>query len=264
LGQPDKALADYSRAIELDPKLGRAWNDRGAAYEQLGRPDKALADYSRAIELDPKYARAWANRGGVYKQLGQLEKAVTDFSKAIELAPNHPLVHEVYLLRAQAYSRLRHFEQARTDYQTALKHAPDHPGAHSALAWLLATCPDAKLRDPHQAVELARKAVQLAPKAGDHWTTLGVAHYRAGDGKAAVAALDKSLELRQGGDAVGRLFLAMAHRKLGNHDEARKAYGRAVGWLEKNQGALEKDKGLAEELRRFRAEAEEVLGLKKK
>jgi hypothetical protein len=91
-----------------------------------------------------------------------------------------------------------------------------------------------------------------------------VAHYRAGDSKAAVAALGKSRELRQGGDAVDYLFLAMAYRRLDNRTEARKAYDQAVQWLEKTKEMLEKDKAQAEKLRRFRTEAEEVLELKKK
>jgi tetratricopeptide (TPR) repeat protein len=99
---------------------------------------------------------------------------------------------------------------------------------------------------------------------GTYWNTLGVAHYRAGDWKAAIAALDKSRDLKKGGDADTWLFLAMAQRKLGNHDEARKWYDRAVGWLEKNKAALAKDKAQAEQLRRFHREAEEVLQLKKK
>jgi tetratricopeptide (TPR) repeat protein len=264
LGQPDKAVADYSRAIELDPNNVEAWSNRGNAYYRLGRPDKALADYSQAIELDPEFAHAWYNRGATYTNLGQPDRAVADFSKAIELAPNNPSLVQAYRLRAQAHGRLAHFEQARTDYQAFLKRAPAHAGAHHALAWLLATCPDAKLRDPDQAVALAQKAVQLAPKEGAYWNTLGVAHYRAGDWKAAVAALDKSVELRQGGDAVDRLFLGMAHRKLGHSDEARQAYAQAVQWLEKHKEAVERDRTQREELRRFRTEAEEVLEVKKK
>jgi Flp pilus assembly protein TadD len=130
------------------------------------------------------------------------------------------------------------------------------------LAWLLATCREAKLRDPAQAVELAKKAVQQTPKDGGYWNTLGIAHYRAGNWKAAVAALDKSVELRQGGDAFDRLFLAMAYRKLGNHLAAREAYDQALHWLEKNKETVEKDQAQAEELRRFRSEAEGVVELK--
>src|SRR5262249_51402170 len=162
----------------------------------------------------PNLASFWFSRGIAFDRLGQPDRAVADFSRAIDLAPNQPELVQVYLLRAQALSRLGRFEQARTDYQTFLQRVPTHAEAHIALAWLLATCPDAKVRDPAQAVTLARQAIQLAPKEKNYWQTLGVAHYRAGDWKAAIGALDKSVELRRGGDAVDRLFLAMAHQKL--------------------------------------------------
>src|SRR5262249_3225564 len=125
------------------------------------------------------------------------------------------------------------------------------------LAWNLAVDPDPQLRDPAQAVELARKAVELAPMQGMYWNTLGVAHYRAGDCKAAIAALEKSMELRKGGDSFDWFFLVMAHWKLVQKDKARAWYDRAVQWLDKNQPNNE-------ELLRFRAEASELLELKEK
>jgi formylglycine-generating enzyme required for sulfatase activity/S1-C subfamily serine protease len=156
-------------------------------------------------------------------------------------------------------ARLGQHAKAIADFARAIELAPKNAGAHNTLAWLLATCPDVKLRDPQQAVKLAKKAVQLAPKEGIYWNTLGVAHYRAGDWKAAVAALDKSRDLNKGGDADTWLFLAMAHHELGNHDEARKRYDQALAWMNKNKAALEKDRTKAEELRCFHREAEEVL-----
>jgi hypothetical protein len=65
------------------------------------------------------------------------------------------------------------------------------------------------------------------------------------------------MELRKGGDANDWLFLAMAHWQLGEKDKAREWYDKAVQWMNKNQP---KD----EELRRFRVEAAEVLGLEEK
>ena len=66
---------------------------------------------------------------------------------------------------------------------------PTAPGHRRDLALLLTTCPEQEFRDAGRAVRLAGEAVDLAPQGGDCWRTLGVAHYRAGDAKAAVAAL---------------------------------------------------------------------------
>jgi hypothetical protein len=71
------------------------------------------------------------------------------------------------------------------------------------------------------------------------------------------------MELSKGGSPFDWFFLAMAHRKLGNRDEARKRYDQAMAWLAKNAPAST-DPLHADELRSFRREAEEVLELKAK
>jgi tetratricopeptide (TPR) repeat protein/serine/threonine protein kinase len=259
-----QAVDDYTRAIGINPNYATAYENRGVAYSSLNEWNQSAADLSRALELDPSVASAWFNRGVAYHRLGKPAEAVADCDKAIELAPNAPRMVEVYLVRARAHQQLSHYGQAVADFQLFLKRVPSHHVAHGILARLLATCPDAKVCDPGRAVESAKKAVELAPKVGIHWTWLGVAHYRAGDWTAAVAALDRSLKLRSVGAPIDRLFLAMAHQKLGNHEEARNVYEQAVQWQETHKEALGKNKEMMEELRRFRNEAEEVLELTKK
>src|SRR5262249_20378251 len=159
---------------------------RGATYSRLGRPDKALADLSRAIELDPNHADAWNNRGVAYSLMGELDKAVNAFSRSIELAPNDGEAVQGYVRRAEANAGLARFAQARADYESALARVPGDAGVHNDLAWLLATCPQPELREPARAVELASKAVDLAPLAGGSWNTLGVANFRVGDWTSAI------------------------------------------------------------------------------
>jgi tetratricopeptide (TPR) repeat protein len=80
------------------------------------------------------------------------------------------------------------------------------------------------------------------------------AHYSAGDWKAAIEALKKSMELRKGGDSFDWFFLAMAHWQLGEKEQARKWYDQAVQWMQKHapQDA---------DLKHFRAEAATLLGV---
>jgi tetratricopeptide (TPR) repeat protein len=129
--------------------------------------------------------------------------------------------------------------------------------APNNLAWFLTTYADVSFHDPARAVGLAKRAVDLALGDGNLWNTLGVAHYRAGNWKAAVESLTRAADLEEGGTAFDFFFLAMAHWKLGATDEARKWYDRAIEWMDKNA------KG-NDELRRFRSEAEELLAIKRK
>jgi eukaryotic-like serine/threonine-protein kinase len=124
------------------------------------------------------------------------------------------------------------------------------------LAWFLAAPVDAKARDAARAVELAQVAVELTPNAWSFWDTLGVAYYRSKDPKAAIAALNKSTDLNHGGAAINWFFLAMAHWQLRETPEARKWYTKGVSWMNEFQPN-------DPELRRVRAEAENVLELKK-
>jgi tetratricopeptide (TPR) repeat protein len=157
--------------------------------------------------------------------------------------------------------RVGHFEKAIGHYSKALQ-LNETAGFHNDLSWLLCTCPIPKLRDPKRAVEHAKKAVELAQKEGGLWNTLGVAYYRVDDFKASIAALQRSVELRNGGDCFDWLFLAMAHWRLGHKDEGQVWYEKAVQWVKKNDEALKNNKVYAEELRRFRAEADEMLSKK--
>ena len=214
--QFDEALRFYTAAVALRPRNTPARLCLGNVLMAKGRMDEAIACYRTAIELDARFALAHGNLGAALAKKGQLEQAFACYRKALDLEPTG----------AQANN----------------------------LAWRLATCPDPKFRDAKEAIALATKALQLAPETGNYWNTLGVAHYRASDWNAAIAALEKSIKLRQGGDSFDWFFLAMSRWQLGEKDEARKWYDRAVTWMDKNRPN-------DEELRRFREEAAKLLKL---
>ena len=75
-GDFDRAIADYSEAIRLDPKLAAAYNNRGNAYKNKGDFDRAIADLSEAIRLDPKLASAYNDRGNAYGARGNIGRAI--------------------------------------------------------------------------------------------------------------------------------------------------------------------------------------------
>ena len=68
--QWDEAIVQYTKAIELDPELAEAYNNRGIAYGQKGESDNAIADFDKVIELDPERVEAYNLRGIAYKNKG--------------------------------------------------------------------------------------------------------------------------------------------------------------------------------------------------
>jgi tetratricopeptide (TPR) repeat protein len=251
MNQLARAIDDYSQAIKCKPDFAVAWHNRGVSHLRQDQDDKALFHFTRATELKPDYLEAWNGRGMAHHYLKQCDMAVVAYSRAIKLRPDYA---EAWMGRGMVYRQLEQLQDALKDYQQYRKLTRDSPRALNQLAWFLANCPDARLRDTNQAVELAKKAVVLLPKEWSYWNTLGVAQYRAGDYNAAVVALEKSVQLGEGGTGSDWFVLAMSHWKLDMNDRARKAYDRAVRWMKQHASQ-------DEELRRFRAEAAELLGI---
>ena len=122
----------------------------------------------------------------------------------------------------------------------------------SDKSWDFINNSNPKSRDPALAVALASEAAQLAPDVGDFWNTIGAVFYRAGEWKAAVDALDKSVKSSNGGNGEDYFFLAMAHWQLGEKDMARDLYDRAVKWRRENETANQ-------ELSRLDVEAKKLM-----
>ena len=85
----EKAIEDYTKAIELKPDLAIAYNNRGNAYKGKGEFDVAIQDFNKAIELNPQFTIAYNNRGNAYRDKGEFDVAIQDFNKAIEVNPQY-------------------------------------------------------------------------------------------------------------------------------------------------------------------------------
>jgi len=93
-GLHDSAIADYGKAIKLDPKDAKTYYNRGRVYDDKGQYDRAIADFDTAIKLNPKFASAYENRGNAYNKKGQYDRAIADFDTAIKLYPKFASAYE--------------------------------------------------------------------------------------------------------------------------------------------------------------------------
>ena len=66
----------------------KAYNERGLAYDKAGDYQRAIADYSKAMELGPKLAAAYNSQGTAHLILGDYERALADYETALKLSPD--------------------------------------------------------------------------------------------------------------------------------------------------------------------------------
>jgi len=90
-GKYEQAVAEYTKAIELDPSLTSAYYNRGLAYLQMKEYDSALADFNKAIKINPKDSMSWNGKGMTLEKLGKYKEALEAYNKALEIDPNNQI-----------------------------------------------------------------------------------------------------------------------------------------------------------------------------
>jgi tetratricopeptide (TPR) repeat protein len=192
-GRLDEAVSTIAQAIESDPRYAHAYNNLGLALAMQGKIDEAIGDFSKAIELDPAYASAEANLGHAllstrtirmrlfrtcgrqsnlrrrarrstitwgkpWGETSQTDEAITNFERALQLSPS--LVEAHYYLGVALAMKGRRAE-GLAHWRQALLKEPDNVQVLNEIAWVLATAPEAALRNGSEAVSLAEHAVKL-------------------------------------------------------------------------------------------------------
>jgi tetratricopeptide (TPR) repeat protein len=284
LGRHDDALKLREETLALrraglgpdHPDTLASETNLAVSYERLGRPDDALRLREETLRRTrarlgndhPDTFRGMNNLGISYTALGRHGKAAELHEATLALmtarfGPDHPNTLACRHNLAESYHALGRCGDALRLYEGTLELAkvklpPDHEKTllvMNNLAWLLATAQDAAVRDPARAVELAATAARLAADNADYRGTLGTARYRAGDWRQAAGDLEAAIRLRGPDDPANAnegFVLAMAYRRLGDGPAARAWFAKADAWLAKA-------KTRTDEMRRFRAEAAELV-----
>jgi tetratricopeptide (TPR) repeat protein len=185
----DRAIADYTMALKLDPEGPEGFFEhhglyyvRGNSYTEKGDYDKALADYNKAIQLAPNYLDYYNARGWAYIEKGDYDKALADFNKAIQLAPNEANLYDsrgdaLVAAALAVYNNAIQLDSKDVDYYNG-----------RGYAYL-------KKGDYDKALTDFNKAVQLAPNEANPYDSRGEAYLTIGDYDKAIADYSKALQL---------------------------------------------------------------------
>jgi len=158
-GKLEEALTHFQNAVEADPEFGDAQNNLGGALLQKGGLDEAIPHFQKALEVNPQSADAQSNLGIALSQKGRLEEAITHLQKALELNPGQARNH--YNLGNAFYLQGK-IAEALVQWREGLHIDPNDVPLLTQTAWLLATCPEASIRNGTEAAGLAERALQLS------------------------------------------------------------------------------------------------------
>lgn len=228
-GKTEEALAEYRKALELYPDYARAHLNLGLLLDQCGRAAEATVHLRKALEINPRLAGAreslgkvllrngdfaggiacfaktaaldsdaeplprWLKLGGALSRNGDLAEAIICYQQAIRIDPRSP---DAYANLGLASFRQGKSKEAADAWQQALAIKPDQPPIENNLAWLLATTPDASVRNGPKAVALAEQANQTTGGANAFVLhTLAAAYAATGRYGEAAAIARRALEL---------------------------------------------------------------------
>ena len=193
-GQTEEAMTHYREAFRIRPDYAEAHFSLGAALLQQGRAEEAVVQFKKGLEISPDDAQANKYLGTALMQIGRGDAAGA-FRKALELKPGD---QEASFELGMALAKEGRFDEAILQYRKVLKSAPDSVETLNNLAWLLATCTEASLRNGAQAVQLAERAQGLTKGNDAHiLDTLAAAYAEAGDFSNAMQTAQHALHLAE-------------------------------------------------------------------
>ena len=193
-GKVDDAITQFQAALNTEPDQPMIHCEFANALIKKNKVDEAVAHYERALEIDPNYADAHRFLGvALLYYKASPDAAISHFQKALEL---NPASAEVNNHLGIAFDRKGRAVEARNYFQRAVEIQPHYILAENNLAWLLATSPDAALRQGDKAVELAMDADQSSNGQNPMiLMTLAAAYAEARQFPAAIATVQRALNL---------------------------------------------------------------------
>lgn len=199
LGDHDRAIADLTSAIEVDPE-NAAWpSSRAAFYWRMGDLPRAVADLDKVLEIDPDDKQAVLERGECLRLLNKLGAAIAVFTGVLTLDPSSD---EAYFLRGCCWVQKDRYDNAIADFTECLRIAPTRVDAYVARGETLARRADRQNSKPakkrlysNRAIADLDRAISLAPHEPAAYQWRARAHRSAERFDASIADFTKSISL---------------------------------------------------------------------
>jgi serine/threonine-protein kinase len=226
-GNYEKAVDEFTRAIQLDPTSDVAYTGMGSAYERLGKLNDAEKTYQQVINLRPRYWKGYNQLGIFYFRQAQFDKGAAMFEKVTELTPDS----------FRGYANLGGLYLAEGKYEEAIKPLNESLRIRATAATYsnLGTA-YFHLRKFREAAQTYEEAARMDDHDYHVWGNLGEAQYFAGNRPEAEQGYRKGIALGEDAlkvnprDPEALSYLASYHVMLGERAPALKYLNQALAY----------------------------------
>jgi Flp pilus assembly protein TadD len=187
-GDLEAGIAQYRKAIEINPAYVEALDNLGNALVKQGRFEDGLAQYQKALEINPDFTHARYNLGTALLAEGNLDEAIVQYKEILENDPDDSLVRNSL---GDVLVQQGKLDEAVTQYRKVLEDNPDDEEARFKLGNVLFN--QGKLKE---AIVQYRQVLEIKPDYAEAQNNLGTALLANGDTKEAIAQYRKALEIK--------------------------------------------------------------------
>jgi tetratricopeptide (TPR) repeat protein len=189
----EAAVADWTRAIDIDPKCNVALIYRAMHFGRIEQWDEAIRDLDAAIALAPGREDYLVVRAACYAGQKDFQRAMRDAGAAVELNPKSG---QALFVRAMLRAETGEYSKAIDDLAAAIQANPNDGQVHRELAWIWATCPVESLRNGRGAAHAASIAFQNSSRKERDFEVVAAACAAAEQWDSAVAAQERLLTMK--------------------------------------------------------------------
>ena len=190
MGQSRDVQDQTSRTMESGLGDAGTFFSRAEELREQKRYEESLKWYRETIEADPNFALVYAGMGDSLYRLGRYEEAVSSMKRVFELMPDFPLAPTLHYLTGQALREMGRYDEAEEHYESALRIGPGFKEALDSLGGLLLA-----QERYGEALDRYRVLAQIEPENATTHSQIGIALFKIGRAKEALASFDRALSL---------------------------------------------------------------------
>jgi tetratricopeptide (TPR) repeat protein len=226
-GMYEEAIIELNKIIERNPKISKAYIQRGSVYIKNGKFDQAISDFSRAIAIEPNDNNAYFFRGLANSLKKQYNEALFDYNVVIKRLPL--IAYQAYYFRGNIYQEQNNFDQAIADYKETIQINPNFTEAHNALASALDSRGLTYLEkgDLDKAISDYTEAIKINPNEISYYKGRGFAYNQKGDLDKSFSDYNKAIELNPS-EAVAYFNRGSIYEDRGDFNSAIADYSKAI------------------------------------